>query len=69
MTTIQDRAGKPALPLLVPVAVIGVMGFHRRWVAEDAFITLRVVKQIGAGNGPSFNATERVEASTSTLWT
>ncbi len=69
MTTIQDRAGKSALPLLVPVAVIGVMGFHRRWVAEDAFITLRVVKQIGAGNGPSFNATERVEASTSTLWT
>ncbi len=39
-----------------------------RWVADDGFIHLRVVNQLLAGNGPVFNAGERVEASTSPLW-
>jgi len=53
----------------LPALAVAVLGFHRRWVAEDAFITLRVVRHITIGNGPVFNAGERVEASTSTLWT
>ena len=60
---------RDAVPVIVPTAIVAVLGFQRRWVAEDGFITLRVVKQIVAGNGPVFNARERVEASTSVLWT
>jgi arabinofuranosyltransferase len=35
---------------------------------EDAFINFRIVDQIFAGHGPVFNAGERIEASTSSLW-
>jgi arabinofuranosyltransferase len=39
-----------------------------RWVTDDGFINVRVVQQILDGNGPVFNAGERVEASSSVLW-
>jgi len=61
--------GRIWLPIVLPALAFAVLGFHRRWVAEDAFITFRVVRHIVAGNGPVFNEGERVEASTSTLWT
>jgi len=56
-----------ALPLL-PVVVLAERAWSVRWVADDGFITLRVVQQLLDGNGPVYNAGERVEASTSTLW-
>jgi arabinofuranosyltransferase len=56
------------LVLAVPVAWILVMGWRYRWMTEDGFIYLRIVRQIEAGNGPVFNAGERVEAYTGTLW-
>jgi arabinofuranosyltransferase len=37
-------------------------------MADDGFLHLRVVDQVVDGNGPVFNAGERVEASTSPLW-
>jgi arabinofuranosyltransferase len=37
-------------------------------MSDDGFIHLRVVEQLVHGNGPVFNAGERVEASTSPLW-
>ena len=44
----------------------------RRWahrnLVEDAFIYLRVVKQLEAGHGPVFNIGQRVEAYTGTIW-
>ena len=43
--------------------------WHYRWMADDGFIHLRIVEQIEAGEGPVFNAGERVEASTSPAWT
>jgi arabinofuranosyltransferase len=43
--------------------------WNYRWLSDDGFITLRVVDQITDGNGPVFNVGERVEASTSPLWT
>lgn len=43
--------------------------WNYRWLSDDGFITLRVVDHITSGNGPVFNAGERVEASTSPLWT
>ncbi|MBZ0237041.1 MAG: hypothetical protein K8M05_32225, partial [Deltaproteobacteria bacterium] len=43
--------------------------WSRRWLSDDGLIVVRVVRQILGGNGPVFNAHERVEASTSVLWT
>jgi arabinofuranosyltransferase len=56
------------LGALVAGGLIVVMGWQRRWINEDAFINFRVVEQIVHGNGPVFNAGERVEAFTSPLW-
>jgi arabinofuranosyltransferase len=54
--------------LLAPIAFLLVMAWRHRWVEEDAFLNFRVVEQIRAGHGPVFNAGERVEIFTSTLW-
>ncbi|WP_369243768.1 hypothetical protein [Streptomyces sp. R41] len=53
---------------MVPALVVGLAGFQRRWMSDDAYIYVRTVRQILAGNGPVFNAGERVESSTGTLW-
>ncbi len=56
------------LSALVPVAIFAVMIWHRRWTADDGFINIRIVANLLAGDGPVYNAGERVEAYTSTLW-
>lgn len=57
---------------LLPAAAAGVFAFvgawQRRWISDDGLIVLRTVRNILAGNGPVFNAGERVEANTSALW-
>lgn len=75
------RWRRPAFPfdvtarisLWVGVAVVvGLFSWgawQRRWIADDGLIVLRTVRNLLAGNGPVFNAGERVEANTSTLWT
>ena len=50
-------------------AVFAVLVWNRRWISDDGLIVLRTVRQLAAGHGPVFNAGERVEANTSTLWT
>ena len=51
------------------VAVLAFYGgWQRRWMSDDGLIVLRTVRNLLAGNGPVFNAGERVEANTSTLW-
>ena len=55
--------------LSLPVLYLAERAWSRRWMSDDGFITLRVVQQLLDGNGPVFNAGERVEASTSALWT
>jgi arabinofuranosyltransferase len=57
------------LPVVVPPLIWLAMGWQRRWITDDGLIAARTVRQILAGNGPVFNAGERVEANTSTLWT
>ncbi len=52
----------------VPVVVLAVQGYRFRWITDDGFIYFRVVEQLQAGNGPVFNAGERVEIFTSPLW-
>ncbi|WP_233223640.1 hypothetical protein [Amycolatopsis sp. CA-128772] len=53
----------------VVVAIFAVLAWQRRWVCDDGLIVLRTVQNLLDGNGPVFNAGERVEANTSTLWT
>ncbi|WP_442790281.1 flagellar motor control protein ZomB [Nocardia sp. CDC153] len=43
--------------------------WQRRWIADDGLIVLRTVRNLLAGNGPVFNAGERVETNTSAAWT
>jgi arabinofuranosyltransferase len=56
------------LLFVVPLVVLLVGAWRYRWMSDDGFINLRVVRQIEAGHGPVFNRGERVEASTSPLW-
>ncbi|MDO5669308.1 MAG: flagellar motor control protein ZomB [Corynebacterium sp.] len=59
-------SGAGAALVLAILAFIG--GWRRRWMSDDGLIVLRTVRNLLAGNGPVFNAGERVEANTSTLW-
>jgi arabinofuranosyltransferase len=66
------RAPFPALQralFAVPVVVFLAAGWAHRQVYEDAFIYLRVVRQLRSGHGPVFNRGQRVEAFTGPLWT
>lgn len=53
----------------VAVAIFFAGAWQRRWIADDGLIVLRTVRNLVAGNGPVFNAGERVESNTSTMWT
>lgn len=60
------------ISLWVSVTVVAVLfgwgAWQRRWIADDGLIVLRTTRNLLAGNGPVFNAGERVEANTSTAW-
>jgi arabinofuranosyltransferase len=49
--------------------LFGWGAWQRRWIADDGLIVLRTIRNLLAGNGPVFNAGERVESNTSALWT
>ncbi|WP_432560658.1 hypothetical protein [Granulicoccus sp. GXG6511] len=51
-----------------PIIMVALLGWHQRWISDDGWINIRVVEQVLAGNGPVYNAGERVEVTTSTLW-
>jgi arabinofuranosyltransferase len=61
------------ISLWFTVAAVSVLWFwgawQRRWIADDGLIVLRTIRNLLAGNGPVFNAGERVESNTSTAWT
>ena len=54
--------------LALPIALLAILAYRFRWTFDDGFIYFRTVDQILAGNGPVFNAGERVETFTSPLW-
>jgi arabinofuranosyltransferase len=54
--------------VLASVGVVVAGGWLFRWMSDDGFIYLRVVDQVWAGNGPVYNAGERVEVATGPLW-
>lgn len=55
--------------IVLTVVLFALGGWARRWIADDGLIVLRTVRNLLAGNGPVFNAGERVETNTSTAWT
>lgn len=57
------------ISVAVVAALFGWGAWQRRWIADDGLIVLRTIRNLLAGNGPVFNAGERVEANTSTVWT
>ena len=68
---VSDRARRAVFAGgIVVTSVLLLFGaWQRRWIADDGLIVLRTVRNLLAGNGPVFNAGERVEANTSTVWT
>lgn len=67
-----SRLGRVTLGVVfavwIPVVVFAVLAWEHRWMSDDGFINLRVVWNVLHGDGPVFNAGERVEAGTSPLW-
>ncbi|WP_306356311.1 MULTISPECIES: hypothetical protein [unclassified Nocardia] len=55
--------------IAVTTALFVIGGWQRRWIADDGLTVPRTVRNLLAGNGPVFNAGERVEVNTSTAWT
>ncbi|MFB8009452.1 flagellar motor control protein ZomB [Nocardia sp. NPDC056000] len=55
--------------IVLTATLFAAGGWQRRWIADDGLIVLRTVRNLMAGNGPVFNAGERVETNTSTAWT
>ena len=64
----QLRSLLRMLVLFSPVLILSYLGWRHRWIADDAFINFRIVKQLEAGHGPVFNIGTRVESGTSPLW-
>lgn len=64
---VPGRGGSLIL-LSLPVLAIIVLGWTHRWISDDGWINMRVLQQWQAGHGFVFNAGERVEVGTSTLW-
>ncbi|WP_153413948.1 flagellar motor control protein ZomB [Nocardia macrotermitis] len=55
--------------VVTTVVVFACGAWARRWIADDGLIVLRTVRNLLAGNGPVFNAGDRVETNTSAAWT
>ncbi|GAB04486.1 hypothetical protein GII30_22630 [Gordonia amarae] len=62
-------AGSFAIGAVAVTVFFTIGAWQRRWIADDGLIVLRTLRNLFAGNGPVFNAGERVEANTSTAWT
>jgi arabinofuranosyltransferase len=52
----------------VPALVLLVLGWRRRWIADDGLIFVRVARQLLAGHGAVYNVGDRAESATSTVW-
>ncbi|MFI9503116.1 flagellar motor control protein ZomB [Nocardia sp. NPDC052566] len=71
---VARKTRRPSRAVLVggialTAALFAIGGWQRRWIADDGLTVLRTVRNLLAGNGPVFNAGERVEVNTSTAWT
>ncbi len=71
MNRTAGSAGSPALhrlPILLLVALFGVLVLRTAWTADDAYITYRTVENFVSGRGLTWNDGERVQVFTHPLW-
>ncbi len=63
-------SGRTLFASVVCLATVTRLGalFYSRFVLDDAYITLRVARNIAAGNGFVYNVGEHVQACSSPLW-
>jgi arabinofuranosyltransferase len=67
----HERALRSGVGVALTVAAPALLlanAVDRRWMDDDGFINLRIVRNCLRGYGPVFNIGERVEAATSPLW-
>src|SRR5262245_40681163 len=62
----HERAAKIVAPICL--VVFCVIFLRHAWLCDDAFITLRTVRNFAEGHGPTWNIGERVQAYTHPLW-
>ncbi|MCB1315658.1 MAG: hypothetical protein KDK27_06865 [Leptospiraceae bacterium] len=62
----QKHLNRHFTTIVLILAALAIIS--RVWVTEDAYITFRVVENLYAGHGLTFNPGTRVEASTHPLW-
>ncbi len=73
-TALPLNSVKPQPNLWAPIAAVAILayGLYRaidlKWICDDAFITMRYVKNFVDGNGLVYNIGERVEGYTHFLW-
>ena len=67
--SVRRSLRQPYLLIGLVAATYAWRAWDRRWISDDGFITLRVARNLALGHGLVYNPGERVEASTSTLWT
>lgn len=68
MDRVVGRRLSRVASVTLPALFFAWQVWQRRWVSDDGQINARIVAQVLAGHGPVFNAGERVESGTSTLW-
>ncbi len=68
-STRRSRRWLQGVILALPVLLLAGAAWAHRNVFADGYIYLHIVQNILAGNGPVFNAGQRVEAFTSPAWT
>ncbi len=72
--SVPQSQRKPQPNLWPPIAALAILvyGLYRaidlRWICDDAFITMRYVKNFVEGKGLVYNVGERVEGYTHFLW-
>lgn len=62
-----DSVARRALAAL-PLLILGIVILRAAWMADDAYITLRVVDNFWNGYGLRWNVVERVQVFTHPLW-
>jgi arabinofuranosyltransferase len=64
----SDKLAGATVLRVVALLVCALVLFRHAWVSDDAFITLRTVRNLLQGDGLRWNLNERVQGYTHPLW-